>query len=134
TWDQQAWYGWNIDPNLINTSLIPGYPAEAAGLKIGDRVDWASMPLAARADATLEEYAVVDPPVTLTVFSDGKSRTITMRGKTTPLSFNLANAVSVVGDCIVGLIGVVLVLLRPTRMTWGFLLALLYGAVPLVIM
>jgi hypothetical protein len=110
--------------SYLVTSLLAGYPAEKAGIKLGDRVD-ASMPVGDRAILTGNLAPHPGEAVTIRISRGNERRTVALKAHPlAPLSTTagLELAFQVVADFIFVAIGLMLVLVRPSRMTWGFYL------------
>jgi hypothetical protein len=114
------------------TSLVPGYPAAKAGIKVGDRID-ASMSWRDQMILTGQVAPHPGEEVTVQVMRGGERRALTLKAR--PLaSLSAADgillALQIAADAVFLVVGLALVLLRPSRMTWGFyLLAVMIGGV-----
>lgn len=123
-------FGWNLSSDGQTIAYVmPGGPAERAGIRVGDRVHWADMPLVVRSNLGFTESAPPGARAALTFFRGGKAH------RTTIVSTPWANPVqqsfrwSIAVGLVLIAIGIVLVHLRPSRMTWSFLLTFLtFGA------
>lgn len=119
-----GYYGWNLgsDGRTI-VYVTPGSKVDKAGITAGDRVDWATLPLLGRTNLALEESAPLDGLLTLTVFHGGAARTVSMLPTRWEDHEQNQTRVSFIVQIVLIGIGVALVCLRPSRMTWGFLVA-----------
>ena len=112
------------DNSWLVTSLVPGYPADEAAIKIGDRIE-ASKHF--RDVAILEGLMAPYPGEEMTLHTSrgGERHAVTLKARplaplSTTDSFFLAFETIA---CIVYLaVGLILALLRPNRMTWAFYL------------
>lgn len=124
-------FGWSLsaDGHTIGY-VMPGGPADTGGIRAGDRVQWTDMPLALRSNLALSESVPVATRVPVTFFRDGIAHHTTLVSvpwsRTVQQSDRWATAVGVVLIAI----GIVLVQLRPSRMTWSFLLSFVTLGVP----
>lgn len=108
----------------VVSSLVPGYPAEKAGIKLGDRVD-AALPVRDRLALTGQLASRPGESVTLRIQHGGERRTLTLMARPlAPLSTtgSVVLALQVIASIVFVVVGLVLVLLCPSRMTWGFYL------------
>jgi hypothetical protein len=121
--------------SYLVTSIVSGYPAEKAGIKLGDRVDAA---LPTRARLVLIGILAPRPGEEVTIHtSRGRShRTVTLQARPLaplPAADDISLALQAITSFIFVAVGLALVLLRPSRMTWGFYLlgfAWISGALP----
>ncbi len=119
-----AVFGWNLGSDGTTLSYItPGLPADRAGLRVGDRVEWSTLPTLGRANLGLVQNVEPGSRFTLTVWRGNQSRVVTLQAFSEPASVTLPHKIGWVCNMLVLLIAVALVYLRPSRMTWGFLLA-----------
>jgi len=119
--------GLALDDSWLVADVVRGSPADKAGVRVGDQVD---RPHSFR-DQIVIQNAVAPRPgevVTLPVTRNGQRSTLTLRARHLP-PLSRIDAVGQVLLCFVVLVwfvvGVILVLLRPSRMTWGFYLAVI---------
>jgi hypothetical protein len=116
-------YGFLTDKNsLAVISVAPGSPAAAAGIAAGDRLNYAALSLRARKFALLEENVPAYAPVTLEVARGNSSRPVTLRASYVLAAAPILRLTSALAGLAMGIVGVLLVLSRPSRMTWGFAL------------
>ncbi|HXW77576.1 MAG TPA: hypothetical protein VEJ20_09210, partial [Candidatus Eremiobacteraceae bacterium] len=115
-------YGWNTGPDGVTvTSTVPEFPAAQAGIQPGDRVDYSTLSLAGRLNTDGPQALGPDEPLTVQFWRDGQMHTITMRARSEPV-FRLRGITTGMAGFIVLAVGTVLVLLRASRVTWGFLI------------
>jgi class 3 adenylate cyclase len=123
-----AVFGYTISLDGVTVGVVThGFPAERAGLRGGDRLVYSRLSLMARLNSALSR-AVPSGTVLPFVFErNGTVRTISMRARDFAPGFDPVLRVStILAGMILVSIGLALMLLRPTRMTWGFLLWTLY--------
>lgn len=116
-------YGQSVDLMYSVEDVVPGSPADKAGVKVGDRVG---------RPQTLHDRLVVwriaphpGERITLSILRGSQRRTVTLQARPLP-PLPLINKV-ILGLKFIWLlvfvaVGFVLVLLRPSKMTWGFYL------------
>lgn len=116
-------YGTNLDG--VVTGVDRGSPAARAGLQVGDRLDEATMTPQELED--LIQIPAVQPAGradTFAVFHHGARRTVSLVSEPEPMG--VAEATIIVISLIAGLaflgIGVAVVLLRPSVVSWSFYL------------
>jgi hypothetical protein len=122
-------FGFNFRPagasEAIVTNVEPSSAAADAGLRAGDRIEWQKMDSSDRyrlESPFAYKYAGMSLP--LSVVRDGEARTIAMTAKPSPgvPSDLVAEALAIVVTLIFVGIAAALVLMRPTIVTWSFLL------------
>ncbi len=117
-------FGWNLASDGTSLRYVtPGFPAAQAGIQAGDQVDWASLPLLGRANLGEDQVVPPDSILTLNVSRAGTSRTVRIESVAWSGLVLTATRVGLVAQIFLIGIGIALVRLRPSRMTWGFLLA-----------
>ncbi|MBV8491536.1 MAG: hypothetical protein JO199_13495, partial [Candidatus Eremiobacteraeota bacterium] len=108
---------------LTISSVTPHYPAANAGLRPGDRLEFAPMSLRARSNSVLNRQVASGTKIVFVADRSGSKRRFLMTAR--PLAPNAGPWMVLFGTltslAILG-IGIALVLLKPNRMTWGFLL------------
>jgi hypothetical protein len=115
-------YGWNTGPDGATiTSVTPGYPASDAGIHPGDVVDYGNLDLLGRMNTVLPQAVYAGAPLTVRFTRSGVQHIITMAAAPAR-GFQARFIASVVSGILIIIVGACLVLLRPSRMTWGFLL------------
>jgi hypothetical protein len=121
TWDTPgAEYGWNISADGTTVmSVEPGRPAERAGIESGDRIDYATMPILGRLNTLQNEVVYPGAEISFTLVHRGIARTVTMKAEPFPEALAVANLLGTFGGVALALVGLALVLLRPSRMTWA---------------
>jgi hypothetical protein len=116
-------YGFLADKNsLAVTSVVPGSPAASAGIAAGDRLNYATLSLRARKFALLEENVPAYAPITLEIAHGSSLRSVTLRASYLLAAAPILRLTSASAGLAMGLVGLLLVLSRPSRMTWGFAL------------
>ncbi|HXW52401.1 MAG TPA: hypothetical protein VEJ41_10455 [Candidatus Acidoferrales bacterium] len=119
-------FGWNVAADGTTViSVTPVSPVADAGIRPGDQIDFASMPLLGRINTVLTQATYAGAPLTFTIVHQGQPRTVTLHA--IPSAQVAAALPLVFASALLALIGVVLVLLRPSRMTWAFLLVGLFS-------
>jgi hypothetical protein len=99
----------------------PDKPAALAGIQAGDRIVYESLPLFGRHILTLKEPFPADATLTLQLLHQGQARTVTLHAEPIPETYvQFTNIISAVSGFVFGIIGLGLVLLRPSRMTYAF--------------
>jgi hypothetical protein len=129
TWDGYAGsiFGWDVGAdNRTITYVTPGGPAHRAGIVAGDRVDWRSLPLLGRMNLALNVTVAPGSTLEVTIEREGSARTVTLAALPWGPIVEWVTRAQALAALVLLAIGVALVYLRPTRMTWGFLLSTLY--------
>ena len=117
-------FGWNLGFDGTTISYVtPGAPAAKAGIVAGDRVDWASLPLLGRANLAIPQVAPPGSVLTFTLLHGTEKRVVSLSPIRWDEHQQNATRLAFIAQMILIAIGIVLVRLRPSRMTWGFLLA-----------
>lgn len=132
TWDSQhALFGWNLGADgrtLIY--VMPGGPAWRAGLRAGDRLDWSTVPLVGRANLAMVEGVLPSTRLHVSARRGSTMRTVAIAPKQWPGILEASSHVLTLAGLFLLAIGIALVQLRPSRMTWGFLFSSLLWAYP----
>ncbi|HLY02106.1 MAG TPA: hypothetical protein VKR56_06365 [Candidatus Cybelea sp.] len=115
-------YGFLLSKDVTFAEVDPTSLTARAGVVAGDRLLYETLPLRGRRFAILNEEVPGGAPIAFAIVHDGKSRWVTLRatdllaiGQTESLTYAIAGLA-------MGIVGLVLVLLRPSRMTWAFAL------------
>ncbi|MBV8283853.1 MAG: hypothetical protein JO175_04330 [Candidatus Eremiobacteraeota bacterium] len=115
-----AQFGWNVGTDGVTiTNVEPNSGAAEAGVAVGDRIVYEKMPILGRIDALLNEGVYPGAAITFPIVHKGIERVVTVESKPFP---NVAAAALVAYELAtfsIGFVGLALVLLRPSRMTWG---------------
>ena len=121
TWSEPgAIFGWNLAADGVTIVHVePGAPAANAGIANGDKIVYSSMPLLGRINLLLTEAVNPNAVLTFVVARSGSQRSVTLHPIPLPASLGVAYAAGEIGAVAFGLVGLVLVTLRPSRMTWG---------------
>jgi hypothetical protein len=123
-WHPLGSLGYRADWDYKVYYLDPGSPAEAAGMRRGDRIDVRAMTPSDRRDASNGAVSKPGNALTLHLRTQGHERTVTLIAQAerlSPLSRAVIGAREVVALGFIT-IGVLLVLRRQSRTTWGFYL------------
>jgi hypothetical protein len=126
-----AEYGYTValDGTTI-ASVEAGLPAAKAGLEAGDRIPFASLSVLGRLNSLSGQLVAPGTPMQFTVVHQGRARTVTLHAVELPSAYALTNVAFAVAGLALGAVSLVLVLLRPSRMTWGFALIALPVLLP----
>jgi len=123
-------YGFLADKNsLAVTSVAPGSPAASAGIAAGDRLNYSSLSLRARKYALLQEEVPAFAPISFQVVRGDASQPVTLRASYVLAVAPVVRLTAALAGLALGIVGLLLVLSRPSRMTWGFA----FAAPPLLI-
>lgn len=115
------------DGSWVVTSVVLASPAAAAGIKLGDRVA-AALPVHDRLTLTGQIAPHPGERVRLRIFHRHEARMLTIEARRLeplPAIESIFRGLQIVVCIIFAMVGLVLVLLRPNRMTWGFYLVAL---------
>ena len=116
-------FGFGIDwSNGRVLTVEPNSAASASGIRVGDRVQLER--LTAHDRQVLGFYKMPGTPLAIVVESAGKARSVHMESRLVAATTNdwlTVVTAAVVGAVFVG-IATTLILLKPTRVTWGFFL------------
>lgn len=124
-WHPRGVFGYGTNVDGVVTGVDSGSPANAAGIRVGDRLDESTMTPQQRWDL-VQIPAVQSAGMSRTfgVIRDGVKRSITLVSVAEPIT--LTDQVVILMSALGGLvfigIGVAIVLLRPEPATWGFFL------------
>ena len=121
TWSQPgAIFGWNVAADGVTILNVEGgSPAASAGIAKGDEIVYASMPVLGRVNLLLTEAVNPNAMLTFNVERRGIARVVTLRPTPLPTILGASYAAGEFGGLALGLVGLALVTLRPSRMTWG---------------
>ena len=124
-----AYFGWNIGADAATlTYITPGGPAEKAGIRAGDRIEWSSLPLLGRLNLLVPQATYVNETLTVTTIRSGRAATYTLRSVPFDERTQMAGKLQVIVLVVVQYIAAALVWLRPSKVTCAFLL---FQAAPL---
>lgn len=116
-------FGYNVGSDGVTVvSVEPGLPAERSGLRPGDRLLYESVPRVARLNTILNEPVSADDAVKLDVERAGRTHTIAMTPVPFPSLYGVSDLFYAFAGLALGAVSLALVLLRPSRLTWGFAL------------
>jgi len=117
-------YGFTVgsDGTTI-TTIEPQQSADLAGLKPGDHIIYKTLPLIGRRVLILKDPVPAQAALVLQFTHSGQIKTVTLHAHTIPGQMTQTTTIiSGLAGFILGVIGLILVLFRPSRMTWGFAL------------
>ena len=122
-WHPRGVFGYGTNVDGVVTGVDRGSPADAAGIRVGDRLDESTMTPQQRWD--LIQIPAVDSAGmsrSFEVYQDGVRRTVTLvsTAEAITLTDQVVTLMSALGALVFIGIGVAIVLLRPDRATWGF--------------
>ncbi|MGA8532589.1 MAG: PDZ domain-containing protein [Candidatus Tumulicola sp.] len=118
-----AEFGYNVAADGVTISAVePGLPAAKAGIEAGDKISYARLSVAGRLNAIQSEWVAPGSELQLDVTRDGQARTITLRPVELPSLYAVIDLSFAFAGLALGAVSLALVLLRPSRMTWGFAL------------
>lgn len=119
--DPVAQFGYNLGTDAHTVvAVVPHLPADRAGIAPGDVITFESLPVIGRINAVLNEVVSPDTSVTMEVSRRGSVRVVTLRPVPLPWQYGLSSLAFALGGLALGAIGLALVILRPSLMTWGF--------------
>jgi hypothetical protein len=124
-WHPRGLFGYGTNVDGVVTGVDRGSPADAADIRVGDRLDESTMTPQQRWD--LIQIPAVDSAGmsrTFEVYHDGVRRTVTLvsTAEAITLTDQAVTLMSALGALVFIGIGVAIVLLRPDPATWGFFL------------
>src|ERR1700722_10660494 len=115
-------YGFLLSKDVTFAEIDPASLTARAGIVTGDRLLYETLPLRGRRYAILNEEVPGGAPIAFAVVHAGKPRWVTVRA-TDLLAIGQAESLTyAIAGLALGIVGLVLVLLRPSRMTWAFAL------------
>jgi hypothetical protein len=124
-WHPFATYGFDPDPTGRIVYVAPQSAAADAGLRVGERVDVAAANLAVRRVLTVAYLVAPEGQVATfpVVDEHGVRRDVTLKARIRSRSTadNVADVVQILGYVVFLVTGALLVLLRPSGLTWSFL-------------
>ena len=117
-------FGWNVAPDGVTViSVLPGDPAQRAGIVPGDRIVYQTMPLLGRLNTIFVTPVQPGARIAFSIVHEGNARTVDLRAVPWPSNLLTTSVVAGLIANIVGIaVGIMLVALRPTPMTWAFLI------------
>jgi hypothetical protein len=131
TFDQPVGeYGYNIGSDGVTVIAVePGLPAARAGIVRGDRIVYENLALPGRLNAILNSTMSPNSALTIDVRHGSSVRTVHLMPAALPRLYGAADLSFAFAGLCLGAVSIALVLMRPSRMTWGFALV----APPLVL-
>ncbi|HEV3091031.1 MAG TPA: hypothetical protein VGX91_06240 [Candidatus Cybelea sp.] len=116
-------YGFLADrAQMTVTEVAPNSSAAQAGVAVGDRIDYPTLPLRGRRFVVLEEEVPGGAAITFVVTHERRPKTVTLRAIAFPGLGAAETVAYALAGLALGLVGLALVLVRPSRMTWAFAL------------
>ena len=85
-------FGWNVTSDGTTVSYVtPDSSVAKAGIRVGDGVDWATLPLLMRTNLGVPEPTMgAGSAVPVTILRDGTRRTVTLHSEPWPSDFQTA--------------------------------------------
>lgn len=124
---QGAYYGWNTASDGVTVKYVtPNGPAARAGIEIGDKVDWGRLSLLGRSNIANVAATRSGTQLSVNLLRGNRTLTKTLIAQPFDRSAQDANRIGTIVLILVQSVGIGLVWLRPSRLTWAFLLG--YGA------
>lgn len=118
-----AEFGYNVGSDGVTiVSVEPGLPAAQAGLAAGDRLVYEDVPRLGRMNAILNEPVDRGDVLQLAVSRNGSVRSVRLRPVEFPSLYGVSDLFYACAGLALGAVSLGLVLLRPSRLTWGFAL------------
>ncbi|HEY1655500.1 MAG TPA: hypothetical protein VGF86_10325 [Candidatus Tumulicola sp.] len=118
-----AEFGYNVGSDGVTViSVEPGLPAQKAGLAVGDRLVYQSVPRIGRLNTILNEPVDPSDSLRLVVLRHGSTIAVTMTPVEFPFLYGISDLFYACAGLALGAVSLALVLLRPSRLTWGFAL------------
>lgn len=129
-WVPIGQFGYQVDGNDVVVYVADGSPAAKAGVQVGDVVELPSTPPQFRYYAVDAGTLEANQSITFALRHDGRSRLITLvSAPQVTETYYAAYRIAVLAIAFLYIsLGAALVLLRPSRMTWGFWLYCLANA------
>jgi uncharacterized membrane protein YczE len=118
--DAGSEFGWNVGTDGVTIiNVEPDRPAAHAGIQPGDKIVYLTMPVFGRLNTLQNEGVFQGAVLTFKLEHRGTIRTVTMTSQ--PFSNLLGESylAYAFGALAFGFVGLALVLLRPSRMTWA---------------
>ncbi|HKU81018.1 MAG TPA: PDZ domain-containing protein [Candidatus Tumulicola sp.] len=116
-------FGYNVGSDGVTVASVePGLPAQRAGLRPGDRLVYQSVPRFARLNTILNEPVSSGDTLRLRVERAGKVYAIAITPVPFPSLYGISDLFYAFAGVALGAVSLALVVLRPSRLTWGFAL------------
>ncbi len=124
TYDRPAAeYGFNVASDGVTiTAVEPGLPAAKAGIEAGDRIVYEHLPVAGRLNVIESEWVLPGMVLPFEVIHHGTPRSVLLEAVALPSLYGMADLSFAFAGLALCAVSLALVLLRPSRMTWGFAL------------
>lgn len=119
TWNEpHGLFGWNLGSDGKTLVYItPGGPAEKAGLRVGDRIEWSTLPLRGRANLGIIEGVPPSTRLPVTIYRGSRTRTVVLAPLRWPAIFEVASRTVTLGGLFLLAVGIALVQLRPSSLS-----------------
>jgi hypothetical protein len=118
-----AEYGHNFGSDGVTIIAVePGFPAARAGIVPGDRIVYENLALSGRLNAILNWTVSPNSALSLEVRHGSSLRTVHLMPAELPHLYGAADLSFAFAGLCLGAVSIALVLMRPSRMTWGFAL------------
>ncbi|MBV8460789.1 MAG: hypothetical protein JOZ28_02985 [Candidatus Eremiobacteraeota bacterium] len=123
-WSPGFSFGLSVRPDLVVDTVIPGHSADRAGVRVGDRLDPAGLSYGDLLSVAANRDSPPNQKLDVTFSRQGRRFTVHLVTERDPTYFYEAVVVPLkrLVSLIFVTIGALLVLLRPSRMTWWFYL------------
>lgn len=95
-------------------------PAAEAGIRVGDRLRYATLPLRGRRFVVFEEEVPGGAPISFVVARGHATRPVTLVASSLRGIGQIETLTYAAAGLALALVGIILVLVRPSRMTWAF--------------
>jgi hypothetical protein len=124
TYDRPAAeYGYNVASDGVTIRAVePGLPAANAGIEVGDRIVYEHLPVPGRLNAIESEWVAPGTMLRFEIVHHGTPRTVMLEAVALPSLYGMAGLSFAFAGLALCTVSLALVLLRPSRMTWGFAL------------
>jgi hypothetical protein len=111
-----------LDKQLAFSTVAPESAAARAGIVAGDRLIYATLPLRGRRFALFQEEVPGGAPISFQIVHGRQTRWVTLRAESSAGAGRAEALTYAAAGLALGLVGLFLVLVRPSLMTWSFAL------------